>query len=59
MAEIQRDIFPPNIMQRIQTPVRRNVVGNLAVSRNRPWGAILYPEAQQSDAPKRRGRNVS
>lgn len=59
MAEIQRDMFPPNIMQRIQTPVRgRAVVGNLQVSRSRPWGGILYPEAQQSGAPKKRNRNV-
>lgn len=54
MAVIQRDMFPPNIMQRIQTPVRRNVIGSLQVSRERPWGMILYPEPQQSGSPQGR-----
>lgn len=55
--EIKRDYFPPNITQRMQTPIARNVVGSLQVSRDRPWGGILYPEAQQTGAPKRRSRN--
>lgn len=55
MAEIQRDMFPPNMMQRIQTPVSgRTVVGSLSVSRVRPWGAILYPEPQQAAGPQRK-----
>jgi len=61
MAEIQRDMFPPNIMQRIQTPITgRTVVGNLQVSRERPFGGILYPEPQQSPTTKKRWwkRNV-
>jgi hypothetical protein len=62
MTEIQRDMFPPNMMHRIQTPITgRNVVGNLSVSRERPWGAILYPEPQQSPTPQRKkwSRRVS
>lgn len=56
MAEITRDVFPPNILQRMNTPIPgRNVVGNIMVSRDRPWGGIVYPEPQQSDTP-RRGR---
>lgn len=60
MAEIQRDVFPPHIMQRIQTPVPRGaMISSIAVSRDRPWGGILYPVAQQSDGvPQKRGRNV-
>jgi hypothetical protein len=47
MAEINRDIFPPHILRRIQTPVqRRNCVSNLCVSRERPWGGMLYPTSQ-------------
>lgn len=53
MAVIQRDYFPVNVTQRIQTPLRRNVVGNIMVSRDRPWGGILYPEPQQSGVPTR------
>lgn len=57
--EITRDQFPPNITQRMQTPITgRNVVGNLQVTRDRPWGGILYPEPQQSDVPNRRRRRV-
>lgn len=49
MAVITRDIFPPNITQRIQTPITgRDVVGNLSVSRDRPWGGMLYPVSQPS-----------
>jgi hypothetical protein len=62
MAVIQRDMFPPHIMQRIQTPIQgRAVVGNLSVSRERPWGGILYPEPQQSPTPQRKkwSRRVS
>lgn len=48
MAEIQRDMFPPNMTQRIQTPIRRNTaVSNISTSKERPWGNIIYPEPQQ------------
>jgi hypothetical protein len=53
MAEIKRQIypdFPTNGIGRIQTPIsRKNAIGNLTTSRDRPWGGILYPVAQQPD----------
>jgi len=56
MAEITRDMFPPNMMHRIQTPITgRAVVGDLFVTRERPWGGMLYPEPQQSPTTRRRG----
>jgi hypothetical protein len=54
MAEIKRDIFPTHVLSRIQTPVqRRRCVSNLQICRDRPWGAIVYPVAQQQG----KGRN--
>lgn len=53
MAEVtdpRRDPFPPNVMHRIGTPVRYNI-SNLQVSRERPWGNILVPVAQQQTGP--------
>lgn len=48
MAENRRDIFPPHIFQRMLTPVDRSrCVSNLQVTRDRPWGNILYPVSQQ------------
>lgn len=48
MAEINRDMFPPSMMRRIQTPVARGAaVSSLSVSRDRPWGNILTPVPQQ------------
>jgi hypothetical protein len=43
MAEMTRDIFPTSPLHRIQTPINRNVVGDLARTPSRPWGNIVYP----------------
>jgi len=57
MAEIKRDIFPPNVLRRIQTPVqRKNAVSNLAVSRQRPWGGILTPVSSQPNSVEQQGK---
>lgn len=57
MAEINREIFPPHILHRIQTPIqRKNAISNLAVSRDRPWGGILTPVASQPNSEKQEGK---
>lgn len=53
MAEIKRDIFPPNILQRMQTPVqRKRAMSDLRITRDRPFGNIIYPESVNARTPR-------